>query len=970
VTTTGADSQEPAASSDEPLVTSILDCVAQPVWMVDQDGLIRFANPSAVAALGYDDESELRGKPSHQTIHYKRPDGSPFPSEDCPMLLPRTTGKTIHRADDWFVRRDGSMFPVEYWSAPIDVPGGRGAVVAFTDLGERRRTEDVLRERDAVLSALGQPVYVGTPAGVITYANPAAVTALGFGNVGELTGQDGHWLIHYKRPDGSPFPIEECPIAQCRATGEPVRAEEDWWVRKDGSMMPVTYTAVPFEAPGGYGIAVSFADLTARRAAEQAVREREVAAARAAELSTGEARHRAILEAALDGVISIDERGRLTYINPAAERIFGYRADEALGRELAETFVPPSLQDAHRRGLARYLATGRASILGRRIEITAMRADGSEFPAELTVTRADLAGAPAFIGYVRDITERQRAKEALEAARQRLKVVADEQAALRRVATLVAGGAPQAEVFAVVAREVAGCLELPLISIVRFERDGTATHVGVWGRQNPHPVGTSWRLDEHGAAGIVYHSGRSARVDYAHVPGEIAAKLARDAGIRSAVAVPIVVNGRTWGAMMALSTAATPQTASTEGQLASFTELVATAIANAEARAGLQQLADEQAALREVATLVAQGAEPRAVFDAVCEVTGQLTGAASVNLAQFTTDEHNLTMAGWSQRGTHVPPGTRLPLEGDSINALVRQTQAPSRVDSYEGLSGRLAARLRELGIKSEVGAPVIVDGSLWGALIAGTDRPEALPPGAEWRVASFAELIGTAVSNATAHSELIASRARIVATSDATRQRVTRDLHDGAQQQFVNTIINLQLAQQKWSSVPQQAKELLDRALNEAKAGVGELRQIAAGLHPAILTHRGLAAALDALTARLPIPVELDVAGHRLPAALEASIYFFCSEALTNVVKHARASSAWVRVACTDDRCTIEVRDDGIGGAEPRLETSGLIGLHDRIGALGGAMQVSSLASSGTTLRAWIPLTSGPDAPETGNSA
>jgi len=970
VTTTGADSQHPAASSDETLVTSILDCVAQPVWMVDQDGLIRFANPSAVAALGYDDASELRGKPSHQTIHYKRPDGAPFLAEDCPMLLPRTTGKTIHCADDWFVRRDGSMFPVEYWSAPIDATGGRGAVVAFTDLGERRRTENVLRERDAVLSALGQPVYVGTSEGVITYANPAAVTALGFGDVGDLTGQDGHWLIHYKRPDGSPFPIEECPIAQCRATGEPVRAEEDWWVRKDGSMLPVTYTAVPFEAPGGYGIAVSFADLTTRRAAEQAVRERAVAAARAAELSASEARHRAILEAALDGVISIDERGRLTYINPAAERIFGYRADEALGRELAETFVPPSLQDAHRRGLARYLATGQTRILGRRIEITAMRADGSEFPAELTVTRADLAGAPVFIGYVRDITERQRAKEALEAARQRLKVVADEQAALRRVATLVAGGAPQTEVFAVVAREVAGCLGVPLISVVRFETDGMATHVGVWGRQNPHPVGTSWRLDEHGAAGIVYHSGRSARVDYARVPGEIAAKLARDAGIRSAVAVPIVVNGRAWGAMMALSPAAMPQAASTEGRLASFTELVATAIANAEARDGLQQLADEQAALREVATLVAQGAEPRAVFDAVCEVTGRLTGAASVNLAQFTADEHNLTMAGWSQRGTHVPPGTCLPLAGDSINALIRQTQAPSRVDSYEGVSGQLAARLRELGIKSEVGAPVIVDGSLWGALIAGTDRPEALPPGAEWRVASFAELIGTAVSNATAHSELIASRARIVATSDATRQRVTRDLHDGAQQQFVNTIINLQLAQQRWSSAPQQAKELLDRALSEAKAGVGELRQIAAGLHPAILTHRGLAAALDALAARLTIPVELEVADHRLPAALEASIYFFCSEALTNVVKHARASSAWVRVACTDDRCTIEVRDDGIGGAEPRLETSGLIGLHDRIGALGGAMQVSSLASSGTTLRAWIPLTSGPAAPETGNSA
>ena len=256
-TATGTDGFDPAPGADT-FVASILACVAQPVWMVDQDGLIRFANPAAVAALGYDDLPELRGRPSHQTIHYKRRDGSPFPADECPMLLPRTTGKTIHRTDDWFVRRDGSMFPVEYWSAPIGLPRGRGAVVAFTDLGERRQAEDVLRERDAILSALGQPVYVATPDGVITYANPAAVIALGFDDVGELTGQNGHWLVHYKRPDGSRFPIEECPVAQCRETGELVRVEEDWWVRKDGSMVPVTCTAVPFEAPGGYGIAVSF----------------------------------------------------------------------------------------------------------------------------------------------------------------------------------------------------------------------------------------------------------------------------------------------------------------------------------------------------------------------------------------------------------------------------------------------------------------------------------------------------------------------------------------------------------------------------------------------------------------------------------------------------------------------------------------------------------------------------------------
>ena len=196
-----------------------------------------------------------------------------------------------------------------------------------------------------------------------------------------------------------------------------------------------------------------------------------------------------------------------------------------------------------------------------------------------------------------------------------------------------------------------------------------------------------------------------------------------------------------------------------------------------------------------------------------------------------------------------------------------------------------------------------------------------------------------------------------MVTAFDAARQRVTRDLHDGAQQQLVSTIINLQLAQQDSSSEPARARESLDRALRDARSGLDGLREIAAGIHPAILTHRGLAAALEALADRLPIPVHLDITDRRLRGPIEASIYFFCSEALTNVVKHAHASSAWVRVALEEDRCTIEVGDDGIGGAEPRLETSGLIGLRDRIGALKGAMHISSPASSGTTLRAWIPL-------------
>jgi PAS domain S-box-containing protein len=343
--------------------------------------------------------------------------------------------------------------------------------------------------------------------------------------------------------------------------------------------------------------------------------------ARAAELAASEARQRAILEAALDAVISIDRHARVTYVNTAFEHIFGYRAAEVTGRELAETIIPASLREAHRQGFAHYLATGQARVLDRRIEITAMRADGSEFPVELAITRTGATGDPAFTAYVRDITERQHAER------------------------------------------------------------------------------------------------------------------------------------------------------------------------------------------------------------------------------------------------------------------------------------------------------------------------------------------------------ELMASRARLVAASDAARQRVTRDLHDGAQQRLVTTLINLQLAELKWESAPERARELLGLAIRDAKRGIEDLREIVSGIHPAILTQRGLAAAIDSLAAGLPISVQRDVPDSRLPAPVEASVYFFCSEALTNVVKHAHAASAWVRVELTDDRCAVEVRDDGIGGAQPRSETSGLNSLRDRIGALNGTMDITSPVTGGTVLQASIPLPFDPPA-------
>jgi signal transduction histidine kinase len=203
---------------------------------------------------------------------------------------------------------------------------------------------------------------------------------------------------------------------------------------------------------------------------------------------------------------------------------------------------------------------------------------------------------------------------------------------------------------------------------------------------------------------------------------------------------------------------------------------------------------------------------------------------------------------------------------------------------------------------------------------------------------------------------ELRSSRARLVAASDAARQRVTRDLHDGAQQRLVATLIGLQLAEQRWESAPQRARELLGQALDDTRRGIEDLRELAAGLHPAILTQQGLAPAVRGLADRVPIPVEIDVPGIRLPALIEASLYFLCSEALTNIVKHAHATGAWIWIEVAADQCVAEVRDDGIGGASPRPETSGLIGLSDRIGALGGTLDIVSPPSGGTVLRAAVP--------------
>jgi PAS domain S-box-containing protein len=263
---------------------AILDCVALPVWVVDHEGLVVLANPAALEVLGYDDVSELQGRHGHDTVHYRHPDGRPYPAEECPVLQVGQSGRALRLDEDWFFRRDGEMFPVSYTAVPIDLPSGRGVVTTFVDMTVQRQAEQALRERDAILAQAAQPVWVVDHRGRFHYANPAALQALGYDDASELIGRPGHQTVHYKYPDGTPFPEEECPVAQARWRGQYHQEAEDWLVRKDGSILRIAYSTAPFELPDGLGAVTAFTDIEAHLEAERANRERDVAEARAAEL--------------------------------------------------------------------------------------------------------------------------------------------------------------------------------------------------------------------------------------------------------------------------------------------------------------------------------------------------------------------------------------------------------------------------------------------------------------------------------------------------------------------------------------------------------------------------------------------------------------------------------------------------------------------------------------------------------------
>ena len=673
------------SASAEDFLAAVLATAAQPIWVVDHDGLIRFANPAAIAALGYDSADELFGRDSHETIHYRHPDGTPYPAAECPMLLPRATGETVRSDLDWFFRRDGSMFPVSYVSAPIELRERRGAVVAFADIEDRLRAERVLSEHDAVL--------------------------------------------------------------------------------------------------------------------------------------------------------------------------------------------------------------------------------------------------------------------------------ASREAALRRIAALVAGGAASPEVFAAIAREVAEVLHIALVVIWRNEPDRHARVVGAWG-DRPHPfrAGTSWPVEERTIAALLPDVGRPARIeDFGEIGGMIPDAIA-ETGIRSGIGAAIVVEGELWGTMGAGVAESEPLPDHIEDRLAEFTNLVATAISSSASREALARLADEQAALRRVATLVAQGVPASELSGAVAEAVGRLLGTDLAGLLRYESDDTVTVLGGWSAAGEHVEVGGRWPIDPRGLEVTVSRTGRPARIDDLSEVPGRTAAVARDdLGIGSSVGCPIVVERRVWGALFVHSTRAAPLPADTESRLENFTELVATAIANLQARSELAASRARIAAAADAERRRVVRDLHDGAQQRLVHTVIMLKLARQALVRGDHAALDHVTAALDNAQATTAELRELAHGIMPAALTRGGLHAGVEALASRMPVPVANDVSVGRLAAAVEATAYFVVAETLTNVTKHAHARRAAVTARVEDGALRIQVRDDGVGGARP--DGSGLLGLADRLAVRDGLLRVESPADGGTLIAADIPI-------------
>ena len=526
-----------------------------------------------------------------------------------------------------------------------------------------------------------------------------------------------------------------------------------------------------------------------------------------------------------------------------------------------------------------------------------------------------------------------------------LERVAEEQAALRRIATLVAVGATEADLAAAVSSEIGALFAAQNASVVRWDGD-TIRVIGRWNEDSDEARPAVLSFGGDTLAARVVETAAPARIDSAaDLKTDFARQRWAELGFEASIGAPIMVDRSVWGVVSASRTqVGDPFPDGDEERLRDFSALIAQAIVNAEARSETTALIAEHNAVRQIATLVAGGRPTAEVFDAVTAGAAELFGAETVTLVQWqgVLDEV-MVMAALNEE-----PGSLYHPDPGSPTLRVLETGAACHGTESSA----------ERGPVSVIAAPVIATGQLFGALTAARTADDPFPAGAESRLRSLADLAGQSIANERAETELRASRLRIVQTADEARRRLERNLHDGAQQRLVSVSLALRLVEQMLGSEESTAHGVLREASHELAEAMRELRELARGLHPALLNERGLGPALESVSARSPFPVEITGVpeDRRLPVAVEAAIYYVISESLANAARHAAASSARVTLSCGPDEATVEIADDGVGGASLEAGT-GLRGLVDRVEALGGELVVSSPHGAGTLIRAALPL-------------
>jgi signal transduction histidine kinase len=377
-----------------------------------------------------------------------------------------------------------------------------------------------------------------------------------------------------------------------------------------------------------------------------------------------------------------------------------------------------------------------------------------------------------------------------------------------------------------------------------------------------------------------------------------------------------------------------------------------------ESHGELERLAREKAALHRVATIVARGEPPSTVFAAVTKEAGQVLGADMTRLIRYESAGTTWVVGAWDGPDEVLPIGDRWPIVGDNLESRVLRDRTAARMNCF-GVSP-MCVYLKSHGIRSGVGTPITVGGTCWGAMLAYSTRDRLLPADAETRNCDFTDLVATAIANANAHAELATSRARLVAAADQARRRIERDLHDGTQQRLISILLELRIAEECVPADAPGLRKRLSKLGAELTDTVNELRELAHGIHPAVLARYGLEAAIKSLARGSPVPVEFDaeIPG-RLPQSVEVAAYYVVAEALCNAWKHARASIIRITAATREGRLCLTVCDDGVGGADPS-RGSGLTGLVDRIEALGGSIEITSRSGQGTLLRVELPSLAG----------